>query len=363
MGLHQLELRNFRLFEHLVLLFEADSVTVMQSENGTGKTSVLEAIYALATASSFRTHSAADMVRTGEGVAEVHGVMSHQQRRVQIDLTLTRGARNVTKKMLVNGQRPRSRADISAALPVTVFTPEGVDMVRHGPEQRRVFLTNVVTDVDLTAGEMVERFERTLRQRNAFLKALRGDNPSPSQRDELAVWDGDFVATSHALVALREKIVAALSPLVSDFYERLSLKASDIRVSYERSWNGDLASALPGAWRDDLARGHSTLGPQRDDVSVTINGRDARRQASQGEQRSLALALRLAGHELVRETRRVDPLLLLDDVFSELDPGRSQRLLGLLPVGQTLVTTAIPLAVDLPVAHTFDLSTVARGAL
>ncbi len=126
-------------------------------------------------------------------------------------------------------------------------------------------------------------------------------------------------------------------------------------LTYEPSWDGDLVEALAGALGEDRARGHTTLGPHRDDVAVELDGRDARRQSSQGEQRSLALALRLGGHALVQERRGVDPLLLLDDVFSELDPGRAERLLALLPAGQTLVTTASPLPSQMIPAAVVDL--------
>jgi DNA replication and repair protein RecF len=119
-----------------------------------------------------------------------------------------------------------------------------------------------------------------------------------------------------------------------------------------------LLQALERASEDDRYRGYTTIGPHRDDLELSLEGRDARRQASQGEQRSLALALRLAGHELVRQRRGVDPLLLLDDVFSELDPLRSDRLLGLLPAGQTLVTTASPLPSSLTPAAVIDLTSV-----
>ena len=343
MGLSTLELRNFRLFEEFSLSPDPSAVTVLLSANGTGKTSVLEAVYALATASSFRTASAADMIRNLETVAEVHGVVDHQGRRVAVDLTLTRGARNVTKRMLVNGQRPRSRADLAESLPVTIFTPEGVDMVRHGPEGRRTFLTTLLTDVDLRTGELVERFERTLRQRNAHLRALQGEWVAPSARDELEVWTADFVAVSHELLIAWRRLIAPLSELVANYYVELAGEATPVQVRYETSWHGDLSDALRDAYEDDRYRGHSTIGPHRDDVALILDGRDARRQASQGEQRCLALAMRLAGHELVRRERSVNPLLLLDDVFSELDPMRSKRLLSLLPHGQTLVTTASPL--------------------
>jgi len=132
-GLHELRLRNFRLFEELTFQPDTEAITVLLSPNGTGKTTVLEAVYTLATATSFRTGAASDLIRTGESASEVHGVLYQRERRVQVDLTLTRGTRNTTKRMLVNGQRPKSRADVADVLPLTIFTPEGVDIVRQGP--------------------------------------------------------------------------------------------------------------------------------------------------------------------------------------------------------------------------------------
>jgi DNA replication and repair protein RecF len=296
------------------------------------------------------------MIRAGESVSEVHGVLFQRQRRIQVDLTLTRGARNTTKRMLVNGQRPKSRAELAEALPLTVFTPEGVDIVRQGPENRRLFLTNLMTDVEPTSSDVIERFARILSQRNALLRALAGERPTSSQLGELDVWTSDFCNVSDELIALRIRLLDDVAPLVAHYYHELAEDDARVELSYERSWHGDLAGALRDAFDDDRFRGHTTVGPQRDDIALNLNGRDTRRQASQGEQRSLALALRLAGHELVQQRRGVDPLLLLDDVFSELDPMRSDRLLNLLPTGQTLVTTASPLPSALHPAAVIDLT-------
>lgn len=356
MGLHELRLRNFRLFRELSFEPDTEAITVLLSPNGTGKTTVLEAVYALATAASFRTGTASDLIRSGEDASEVHGVLFQRERRVQVDLTLTRGSRNTTKRMLVNGQRPKSRADLADALPLTIFTPEGVDIVRQGPEDRRLFLTNLLTDVDLTTGDIIERFTRILSQRNAVLRQLQSDRPTSSQQSELDVWTSDFCNVSGELVALRTKLLDDVAPLVSNYYQELAEDDSIVGVRYEPSWSGDLEVALRESFDDDRFRGHTTVGPQRDDVALTLDGRDTRRQASQGEQRSLALAIRLAGHELVQKRRGVDPLLLLDDVFSELDPHRSDRLLNLLPTGQTLVTTASPLPAGMRPAAIIDLT-------
>jgi len=357
-GLHELTLRDFRLFRELAFTPDPDAVTVLLSANGTGKTSVLEAVYALATASSFRSAAASDMIRAGTDLAEVHGVLFQRERRVQVDLTLTRGSHHTTKRMLVNGQRPRSRADVAEVLPLTVFTPEGVDVIRQGPEHRRVFITNLLTDVDPPTGEIIERFHRVLSQRNALLRALEGHWPDAAQRDELAVWSLDFAQVAEQLVDARVALVAALAPLVAGAYRSLAETEQEVELAYERSWDGPLVAALERCRDEERVRGHTTIGPQRDDLAVTLDGRDARRQASQGEQRSLALALRLAGHHLVHSRRGVDPLLLLDDVFSELDPARAERLLHLLPAGQTLVTTASPLPSAMTPAAVVDLTAV-----
>ncbi len=356
MGLHELTLRNFRLFSEFTFTPDHGAITVFFSPNGTGKTSVLEAVFALATGSSFRTSAAGDLIKTSEQVAEIHGVLFQQTRRIQVDLVLTKGVRNTTKKMLVNGQRPKSRALLSEVLPLTVFTPEGVDIVRRGPEPRRMFLTNLLTDVNPNTADRIEKFDQVLVQRNAFLRSLQGDTPRTTQQKELDVWDEEFCEAATHIIEIRLQLLEKLRPLVTNYYHAISESSLDVGVLYERSWQGQLRDALRDALHHDMFRGFSTVGPQRDDILLTLSGRDARRQASQGEQRSLALALRLAGHELVRHERGLDPLLLLDDVFSELDPQRSERLLQLLPVGQTLVTTASPLPSSMNPSAIIDLS-------
>ena len=358
MGLHELTLRNFRTFKELRLEPDHDAVTVFLSPNGTGKTSVLEAVYALATAQSFRTSSAHDMIRTNETQGEVHGVLFQNDRRVQVDLTISKGLKNTTKKMLINGNKPKSRTELADVLPITIFTPEGVGIVRESPENRRTFLTGVIEDTEPKTAVLVEQFNKILKQRNALLYALDGQTPTTSQKNELDTWTSDFVDVSNEVLIIREKTIALLLPLVQHFYEELSESSTPIGVRYERSWSGDLSGAFIKSLNDDLYRRHTTIGPHRDDIMLSINTRDARRQASQGEQRSIALALRLAGHNLVKQERGVEPLLLLDDVFSELDPLRSNRLLQLLPTGQTLVTTASPLPQGMNPAVVIDVTKV-----
>ena len=170
------------------------------------------------------------------------------------------------------------------------------------------------------------------------------------------MWDEEFVRTAEELVTARESSLSLLGPIVENYYTDLAQGRGQVSLHYEPSWSGSLGEALHDALRRDVARGYTTVGPHRDDMSIHLDGRDARRQASQGEQRSVALSLLLAGDSLVRSTRGLEPLLMLDDVFSELDPHRSTQLLSLLPPGQTLVTAASPLPPGLQPAVMVDVT-------
>jgi DNA replication and repair protein RecF len=199
-----------------------------------------------------------------------------------------------------------------------------------------------------------------LKQRNALLKQSNG-RLSTDIATTLDVWDEKFAALGTDLGEHRARLVATISPEVSRAYEELAEKETPIAMIYEPAWrrNG-LASELANHRNDDIRRGSSTVGPHRDDVDLLINGLAARSHASQGEQRTLALAMRLAVHRLVTEAAGSSPVLILDDVLSELDPQRSAALLRHFPVGQVLITTAglLPAA-----AHPDRIVHIAAGAI
>lgn len=229
-------------------------------------------------------------------------------------------------------------------------------MVRGVPEVRRHFLTTLIEDTNASHAEIHERYLRTLSQRNALLKSCEGRRPTGSLLIELDTWTTALIDLGAEIVAQREVALRNLEPLVSDKYQQISQSQNSITLTYLPSWGSEPHEVIQGHFDEDVRRGLTTTGPHRDDINIKIDEREARKMASQGEQRSVALALRLAGHDYVRDVRDDEPLLLLDDVFSELDSGRSNRLLGLLPHGQTLVTTATPLPNGLSPSLTIDLS-------
>jgi DNA replication and repair protein RecF len=191
-----------------------------------------------------------------------------------------------------------------------------------------------------------------LRQRAALLRQS-GGRAGAEVAATLDVWDQRLADAGKVLVAARERLVAELDPLVATAYGHLAGVGDTVLTvqRYIRSWDGDLLDALGASRTDDLRRGVNTVGPHRDDLLLEIEGREARTHASQGEQRCMALALRLGVHQLISARTPLVPTLLLDDVFSELDPARSRALVAELPAGQSILTTAAPLPEGIVVAR------------
>ena len=351
MQLLSLEARDFRNIVETFVEPDPDGTTVLSGLNGAGKTSVLEAVYYLSTLRSFRRAPRDVMVRRGAVCAIVRAVVGVDDRTISIEAEITAAGRART---LVNRQPVRRRADLHDALRATLFSPEDIGVVRGGPAERRQFLDDAVGILDIQAARAVDEVEKIVRQRTALLRAasrrLRAEEVTT-----LDVWDARLDETGTALVESREGLVADLSPLVGQHYSRLAGTEVVVGLEYRRSWQGRLLDALQRVRADDLVRGVSSVGPHRDELELSLDGLPARTHASQGEQRSLALALRLGAHQLATDRLGSAPVLLLDDVFSELDPLRSKALLAGLPPGQALLTTALAGAPDMPSARVYRL--------
>jgi len=212
--------------------------------------------------------------------------------------------------------------------------------VKGEPARRRRWIEGALTAVRPPLGALRSEVDRILRQRNTLLRQA-GGRAGDDVAITLDVWDSRLAAAGDELRACRQELLDALKPRIRSHYAQIARNRSDADTSYVSSWGeGSLAAALAEARPDDLRRATSTVGPHRDDVLLRIGGLPARSHASQGEQRSLALALRLAVDAEVRERRDVQPVLLLDDVFSELDADRAAALLDALPRSQRILTTA-----------------------
>jgi DNA replication and repair protein RecF len=350
--LEHLWLTDFRSYREAEFTPAPEGITVVTGANGEGKTNLIEAIGYLATQRSLRGSPAEAMVREGSraGYAVVRADGRREGRRVLVEAELHAEGRD---RVRMGGQPLRRARDLLGAFQVTVFLPDDLVLVKGGPQSRREYLDGLLVALHPRHDATITEVDRVLKQRNALLKsasgAAGGGRSGRALPEDvvvtLDVWDAKLAAAGEDLVRARAGLVEALGPLVGESYRRLAVgvahKGRDsIALHYRQSWAGSLLEALQGARPNDLRRGISSVGPHRDDADLTVGALPARTHASQGEQRSLALALRLAGHRLVAGRIGSPPILLLDDVFSELDQVRSDALLGCLPEGQAVVTTA-----------------------
>ena len=310
---------------------------MLRGVNGSGKTSVLEAIAWLATGRSIRGATRETLVRQGadRAVLRAETAVTGGRMLIEGEIPLARTAR-----VQVNRQPVNRRAEMASALQVSVFSPSDRRLVEGGPAERRGYLDEVLREQHMRWEAVVNEVDRVLRHRAALLRQSAG-RLNESILSTLDVWEGRLSSSGTELVTAREALVRELEPLVSEAYSHLSGRHERVSLTYRRSWTGELGEALRAAREQDLHRGATTVGPHRDELEIQLGAVPARTHASQGEQRCIALAMRLATHELRRETAQESPVLLLDDVFSELDHYRCTALLEQLPPGQILLTTAM----------------------
>ncbi len=337
MIIEHLELVDFR--NYVTGSFELHSgTTVVIGDNGQGKTNLAEALAFLATLTSFRSAPTDALIRAGADTAIIRATIRQDDgRETLIEVELASVGRN---RVQVNRQKLARVRDLLGAVRVTVFSPDDLILVKGSPGDRRRFMDDTLVALATKYDTVRLEIDRIVRQRNTLLKQAAGRLTAEIEVT-LDVWDTKFAEVADQFGYARATLVARLTPMVQEAYEQLAGTPTPLDLYYEPEWrSGGLGAALAMARPLDVRRGVSTVGPHRDELQMTINGLPSRTHASQGEQRTLALALRLAGHRLVAERTGEAPVLVLDDVLSELDDHRATALLGHLPAGQVVITTA-----------------------
>lgn len=337
MQVERLEVIDFRNYGHAV--FElTPGTTVVVGDNGQGKTNFAEALVYLASLDSFRGAPPEAMVRVDASQAIVRAEVRDDDGRLGlIEAELVPGGRS---RVQVNRQRLSRARDLLGVVRVTVFSPDDLTLVKAGPAERRRFLDDTLVALASKYDAIRLELDRIVRQRNMLLRQA-GGHLDDSASTTLDVWDAKLTDTGERLGHARATLVARLEPHVTAAYSRLAGGSPDVGLVYDPPWRRvGLARALAEAREADVRRGASTVGPHRDEMAMSIDGLPARTHASQGEQRTMALGLRLGAHRLVAERTGSTPVLVLDDVLSELDGGRATALLGSLPPGQVIITTA-----------------------
>jgi DNA replication and repair protein RecF len=324
--------------------------TLLIGSNGQGKTNLVEALYFLATLGSHRVSSNGVLIGDGGDSATIYAELRHDARAVSVGVTLRRKG---PMDALVNGAKAKP-SDLPRWVSVVMFAPEDITIVRGEPSARRSFMDHLVISSSPSMSGVYQDFDRVLKQRNSLLKSLRARRAS-AESSTLEVWNEKFVSLGAQIVAHRARYLREVIPLATEHYGTLA-EADSVAYKYLPSFleagaeldYGDtnevytaLVDAVIRRAADEIERGQTLVGPQRDDVEFTISTKPARTHASQGETWSLALSLRLATAAWLKQERSSgDPIIVLDDVFAELDARRRERLVGLVTGYQQIIVTS-----------------------
>ena len=358
MFLANVSLFDFRNYAELDLGLER-SATVFFGGNAQGKTNLLEAVALTALTRSPRTQQAAELVRFGQQAARVTcGVQTDAGRdalevRIMVNPSAS-GAARASRRFTVNGIHRRA-TDMMGALRVVLFWPDDLQLIKGSGDGRRRFLNTLLSQVDAGHAGELNRYAHLLEQRNALLRAIREGHQST---DGLDYWTTALADSGATIMVERQRRLLELQPIAAAYHRELSDDRERLELRYRPAGarigeappdlvSQQLKAAMSDARDEEIARGQTVVGPQRDDVEVWLEDHEARLFASQGQQRSAVLSLKLAELQYLADVTGEQPVLLLEDVMSELDPARRERLLAALQPGPQALITAADLN-DLP---------------
>ncbi|MEW1584041.1 DNA replication/repair protein RecF [Micromonospora vinacea] len=353
MYVHRLELVDFRSYERVAVDLQPGA-NVLIGANGVGKTNLVEALGYVATLDSHRVATDAPLVRMGATSAVIRCAVVHDGRELLVELEIVPGKANRARL----GRSPARRArDVLGALRLVLFAPEDLELVRGDPAERRRYLDDLLVNRQPRYAGVRADYERVVKQRNALLRtaylARKTGGSRGGDLGTLAVWDTHLAQHGAELLAGRLELVAALTPHVAKAYDAVAAGRGAASINYRPSIElvepttdravlaEALTAALAASRSPEIERGTTLVGPHRDELALSLGPLPAKGYASHGESWSFALALRLAGYDLLRADG-IEPVLVLDDVFAELDTGRRERLAELVGgASQLLVTCAV----------------------
>jgi DNA replication and repair protein RecF len=344
--LKSLSLRNFRNYESLDLPFES-SGNLFLGGNAQGKTNLIEAIHCLATARSQRGASENELIRQDAGFYLIKGEGVFSDRSpVTIEI---RSLREDGRQLRINGSVHRKVSDLMGLLAVVDLSPEDVNIVGGAPHHRRRFLNFCLCQLSSSYWISLTEYNRILQQRNTALKSRAGRRWHVADDDEIEAWNQELVTVGAQLIRRRGEFLKQLNPEVNFFHQRITDGGEEIALTYEPAIELTQGGKIPDHFQTTLRRvrdkemklGMTLAGPHRDDVALTVNGRNLRTFGSQGQQRTSAIALKLAAARLLEKKFGEQPILLLDDVFAELDVDRTRFLFDQFSrLGQLFIATA-----------------------
>ena len=332
MIIQSIELNNFRNYENLQISFD-EGTNILFGDNAQGKTNILEAAYLSGTTKSHKGSKDKEMIRFGEDEAHIKLTVRKQDVPYRIDMHLKK---NKTKGIAVDGIPIRKASQLFGLVNVVFFSPEDLNIIKNGPSERRRFIDMELCQLDKVYVHSLVQYNKVLLQRNKLLKEL---GFHPEYEATLDVWDEQLVRFGKEVIKARRAFIDQLGDIIKELHTKLSGGKENIEVIYDPDTEEEeLEAAVRKSRQQDMKQKTTLAGPHRDDISFVVNGIDIRRFGSQGQQRTAALSLKLSELELVKKISRDDPVLLLDDVLSELDSSRQNQLLDAIQDIQTMIT-------------------------
>lgn len=332
MLIKSLELKNFRNYEDLRIVF-TEGTNILFGDNAQGKTNVLESAYVSATTKSHKGSKDKDMIQFGKEESHIRTFVEKNEQEYQIDIHLKK---NRSKGIAVNRIPIKKASSLFGILNIVFFSPEDLNIIKNGPSQRRRFLDLELCQLDRIYLSDLTNYNKVLNQRNKLLKDLVFRR---ELLDTLSVWDMQLAEYGQRIIRRRSTFIEELRELVFKNHKNISGNREELIMTYEPDVGADqFASELAAAREKDMKYCQTSVGPHRDDLLFQIGDADIRKFGSQGQQRTSALSLKLSEIELVKNIIHDTPVLLLDDVLSELDSNRQNYLLASIHDIQTIIT-------------------------
>ena len=332
MIIKSLELSDFRNYETLSISFDKGT-NILFGDNAQGKTNILEAIYVSATTKSHKGSKDKEIINFNKEEAHIRTYLEKEDVEYRVDMHLRK---NKSKGIAIDGQKIKKAADLLGLLNVVFFSPEDLSIIKNGPAERRRFADMELCQLDSFYLYNLNNYNKIINQRNKLLKDMYFNQ---NLKETLNIWDSQLVSYGSKIIEKREAFAKQLCEIIGDIHKKLSGGKEELIVNYEPDVKvDDFELKMKENQEKDIRFKLTSTGPHRDDFSFLVNGIDIRKYGSQGQQRTAALSLKLSEIELVKKITKDTPLLLLDDVLSELDSNRQNYLLNSIGDIQTIIT-------------------------
>ena len=349
MIIKSIELDNYRNYDSLSINFD-EHTTILFGDNAQGKTNILEAAYISGTTKSHKGSRDKEIIKFDKDESHIKTIISKNDRDYQIDIHLKK---NKSKGIAINRVPIKRASDLFGLINIIFFSPEDLNIIKNGPSERRKFMDAELCQIDKIYLSDLSNYNKALNQRNALLKEMVY---KPELKETLSIWDDQLIKYGKNIIARRQQFINDIYIIVKDIHSKITSNKEKIDVSYEPNIEDIFfLDELVKNKEKDMRFCQTSVGPHRDDLKITVDGIDIRKYGSQGQQRTCALSLKLSEIKLVENTINDKPILLLDDVLSELDKNRQSDLLDNLIDTQTIITCT---GIDEFVKNRFMLNTV-----